>query len=138
MGRSVSVPSGAVATVYLHVSDIEDEWQFEDLREDLRGVIRGRYPSFDECDRWIGREDHAILDNYHSFTVLAAYGGCVSISLVPKNYQYDDRLEAIAEAWCYQVADKWRETLQKAFPDQAMVRQGTMSNGVSVYRKVSA
>jgi len=138
MGRGVSVPPGAVATVYLDVLDIEDEWQFEDLRKDIQVLIRDHYPSFDDCEQRVDREGQAILENDHAYVVLAEYCGCASVSLAPKDDRYDGRFPALAEAWGYQIADRWRRLLQDAFPGQAMVRVGGMSNGTSVYRKVSA
>lgn len=140
MGRSVSVPSGAVATVYLDGLDIEDELFWEDFVDSVQFTVSRRYPSFETADHWVDDEEKAILENEHAIVVLAEYCGCVSVSLVPKDQGdglWGDHA-ASAEAWCRQVADNWRQALQEAFPERAMVRIGGMSNGVSVYRKVAA
>lgn len=153
MGRSVYTPSEAVETVYLadpagitahcfedgevidgHVAQM----LWSDFIAELCMTLQKRYPSLDTCGRRHGREGHAVLHNYHGEIVVADYCGCVSVSLVPAqeyNFSTENNLDA---AWCYQIADNFREVVQGAFPDCAMVRQGVMSNGEAVYRKLEA
>jgi len=140
MGRSVSVPSGAIATVYIDHQVGEDGWEgfdgldWEDFTEDVRNVVTERYASFEECDRWLDCEDRAILENGHAYIVLCEYCGLASVSLVPR----DDRgypEDLLHGAWCQQIARNWHAHMVKRYPDRALVKQGTMGNGVGVYER---
>lgn len=148
MGRSVARPSDAVETVYLHEPhrspdedgdydgyDAQDDWDY--FCEDLQNVVRERFPSFQEDSTWVGNEEKSILENGHARIVVAEYCGTVSVSLVPleHTYSYDNR-GLLAAAWCRQVADSFRQHLHKRYPQSAMTRLGSMSNGEAVYRKV--
>lgn len=132
MGRGVSTPTKAVECVFIEPSIEEDycnDWN--DFIEDVRGVVLARYPSFDDCDRWLDREDRAVLENGHAYVTVSEYCGTVAICLVPKETDTPE----LALAWCEQIAARWQEHIESRY-SSAMRRIGTMSNGVSVYRKV--
>lgn len=132
MGRSVCVPCEAVEVVYIDHQASEDfEWQ--DFVEDVRAVVRERYPSFEDEDRWADREERIILENGHAKIVLCEYCGLASVSLVPR-HQGDNLWgdeAALAEAWCHRVARGFREHLHSRYPERALTRLGTFSNGES-------
>jgi len=136
MGRSVAVPSNAVATVYVQ-HGCEEEYEWGDWVEDVRNVIRADYPSFDHEDRWVDREERAILSNCHADVVVAEYCGLASISLVPTAESFGYECEQnLHDAWCAQIEDRWRERINTAFG--GLQKLGTMSNGETVYRKVGS
>jgi hypothetical protein len=82
MARSVSVPSGAVQVWYaLHDGDHED---FGDCIEDFREYVSSKYPSMEDCNRWIGREDRVVLENSHAAITVSSYCGLVAVAVVPK------------------------------------------------------
>jgi hypothetical protein len=136
MGRSVSVPHNATATVYLGIGwEAGDYYDFEDFIEDLQNVVEERYPSFHRTDEWVDREDQAVLENGHAQVVVAEYYGLVSVSLVPTPYVYDG-CDELHEAWCNQVAGNFTAHLHKRFPDFAVRRLGTASNGEAFFERV--
>ena len=138
MGRSVSVPSGAVETAYLDVTWLEESDDWEDFIYFLQQVIRDKYPSFIECKKWLDREDQVVLENQHAYVVVCGYGNVASISLVAKEHDADDAAFYLAKRWAEQVGASFLKTIHKAYPSHSLGRLGTFSNGESVYQKVGA
>jgi len=144
MGRSVSTASGAVETCFLDFSeDLCDEVcgpeNWDCIVESIQGVLTERFPSLSECDRWVDREDRAILENDHASVVVSEYCGTVALCLVPKEDDgYGDPTSNLHQHWCGQIGPAFRRTVAKAFPESAMVRIGTFSNGESVYRRIQS
>lgn len=140
MGRSVAVPAHATETVYLDMrDDLNDEWDWDDFIDDLRAVVRERYPTFEDAKTWVGRECLAILENQHAYIVVSEYCGCVSVSLLPRagELEMDGWAYNLSSAWCRQIESRWREYLESRYSQSAMQRMCTMANGVSVYQKVN-
>jgi len=138
MGRSVSVPTNAISTVFLDVQEMQDEsgeFFWEDISEDIRNVVQERYPSFSSEDKWVDREDYCVLENGHAKVVISHYGHLMSVSLVPQTNDCDWSREVLAESWCNQVADTFASHVKMRYAGCALNRIGTMSNGVSVYQK---
>lgn len=130
MGRSVSVPSNAVSTVYIHLDEpLDPDFGRDEFVDDLRIVIREHYPSFADDSKWVGREERSILRNDHARIVVAEYCGVVSVSLVPD----DDYRAVMAESWCRSIALRWYTRVNAAYSN-AMQKVCTMSNGESVFR----
>jgi hypothetical protein len=129
MGRSVSFASGATCVVFLNPGlgdERSEEWTWYEFIDDVRNVVREKYRSFAEEDRWIEREVRSILVNRYARVAVAEYGGLVSISLVPTD-------DALAESWCATIADAFKQHIHKRYPDSSLVKLGTFSNGESVY-----
>jgi hypothetical protein len=125
MGRSVSTPSEAVQTAFAS-TDIDDEYDFRDAIDNLKGVAQHRMPSLYSCDEWIGREDHAILQNDHAYIGVSEYCGLVAVWVVPKD-------GALAEHWCSQINLR---PLAECF-GQGLRRQGTFSNGEAIFQPLN-
>lgn len=131
MGRSVSTPAGAISTVFLH-RDFEEQEDWGDFIDDVRRIVQEKYPSFVNCKRWIGREDLAILKNWHARVTVSEYCGIVAICMVPAD---DTDLPELADAWCRQVGAAWETYVASRYPT-SLTPLGTASNGVTFYRKV--
>jgi len=125
MGRSVSVPSGAEVVTYVDISEIdnEDAFEFDHYIDDLTWQLKNKMPSLQECDKWLDREDRAILENSFAYIGISTYGGIMSLWVVPK-----EEYEQLACIWISKIA--WRVT---KLGD--LTKQGTMDNGVSVYKR---
>jgi hypothetical protein len=155
MARSVSTPTGAVATVYLNRPHIaagegepddsyfaEEGW--EDFLLDLRQVLDGSagapggkgFPSLSECDRWLDREDHAILENCHAVVTVSEYCGLVAVCLVPKDANAYSDPSPLALEWCARVEDSFEKLLHGAYKDSALRSQGRASNGEQFFALV--
>jgi hypothetical protein len=109
----------------------QDDWNY--FIEWIRQEAQDRWPSLDECDTWLDREDHAILENGHCWIGVSEYCGLASIWLVSKAEQHlnnwDHNLVNLATRWCDQIEPNFR----KLFDEYQKL--GTFSNGESVYQK---
>lgn len=125
MGRSVSVPSNAYITCYQDVSEIDDEFGFEDLLDDIQWSCRDAAPSLRPADRWIGREDHVILENDHVEIGVSEYCGLAAIWVVVK----EDRI-GLATHW----ADVFSIRFRQMFGQLRHI--GTASNGEAFFQRL--
>ena len=150
MGRSVSVASGAFAVAYKDCSRLgyvtededgkelaepyydeflaSDDW--DDFIADCTGQLKKLYPSFTACDKWLGREDHAILENSFAYFGISEYMGLVSLWLVAKEGDdYGDEQAGLRERWTEQVGGRF----EKEFSE--LHKLGTFSNGEAVFER---
>lgn len=128
MGRSVSYPVAAVAVAYQDVHDM-DEWDWTNFEEWIEDTAQDQWPSLDYCDKWLGREDHVLLENNHCYIGVSEYCGLAAIWLV---YKDDGDYPQLAESWAFRIMPKFEEM----YSDLRKV--GTFSNGESVYEKIAA
>jgi hypothetical protein len=135
MGRSVSYASGSCERAFETIESTEDSGDFDwDMfREDVAYRGRAVAKSFRDCDKWVGREDHAILENEFAYLGLSEYMGLVCIWLLPKEGDdYGDEYKPLRERWLSQIAPKFHKvfgTLNKV---------GTFSNGEAVFTRKGA
>lgn len=137
MGRSVSAPYNASSIRYVDVSEFDDEFDFEFFIEDLQSQVKALWPSMDCCDKWIGREDHAIMENNLAYIGVSEYCGLASVWIVSKaedylntGYYEDIALSNLSDGWVSQVVPNF----DKTFGD--LERVGVFSNGEAFYRKI--
>lgn len=140
MGRSVSYPRNAVVAfrrfdVYDEDGNVMEEpdedqvcWAWDDLVEDVRTHSKTLWPSLSDCDVWVGREDHALLQNDHAYVGVSEYCGLVAVWVVPRT---DIEHEALAANWCGQIANRFKATWGE------YVKVATFSNGEAVYQKAA-
>jgi hypothetical protein len=109
-------------------------YEYDDLIDWIRETGAESWPSLYECDRWLDREDRAILENGHCFIGASEYCGFVSVWIVPKESDGWGRADTsgLAAAWIERIAPRFRELFGE------YEREGVMSNGCGVYRKVKA
>lgn len=130
MGRSVSYPNSANVT-FMHLDwdgEESDYMDFQDFIESRRDAAQDLWPSLEPCDKWVGREDHAILENSHAYFGVSEYCGVVATWFLAKDQDNDGR-QAVADHWVASVGTK----LGKHFGN--MQKIATMSNGEAVYEK---
>jgi len=109
----------------------QDDW--EDFKSWLMDTAQEQWPSLEECDKWIGREDLALLCNSHVYFGISEYCGLVAIWMVDRRdtdgYQtYEEGERNLARRWVDQVADKFDALFGE------YNRLGTMSNGEGVFQ----
>jgi hypothetical protein len=150
MSRSVSYANGAFAIAYRDISsfgyrdedeegnkienpeynEVQGSFDWECWLDSLKEKAKHFFPSLTDCDKWVGREDHAILENRFCYMGVSEYCGLVSIWLVLKDNLCDYKdIQGIAENWAEQVKGKF----YKNFGD--LVKIGTFSNGESIYQR---
>ena len=125
MGRSVSYPT--VAVVAFTQCDCEDEFEFEWMVEDFTERCKRNWPSLDDCNEWVGREDHAVAENCHAYVGVSECCGVVAFWVLPKEYGDDE--DPLRRHWVDQIADRFVDEFA------TLNRVGFMSNGVGVYQR---
>lgn len=118
-----------------------DEHDWEHFCEDLTNILQDRFPSMEEDSDWPERESFTFLSNRHAIIARSEYCGLASVSLRIKEFEHyyaDEARDAnIARRWVDQVVPSFLEAIVKAYPDHALVKVGTFSNGEGVYRVAS-
>lgn len=107
-------------------------WRFKDFVGDLRAGLKRVAPSLEDSDRWLGDEDHVLLENGHAFIGLSEYMGLVSVWCVPKESD-DGLVSPLAVRWCDSVEPKVERLLDTIAT--RLVRLGTFSNGEAFFRR---
>jgi len=138
--------------VHAHIEHEEDEMlsrmNWEDAVANLRADLKAKDKSFSECDKWDGREDHAILANSRYYVGVSEYCGLVAVWAVKRD-DYEEEgygeplIDAIAKVkreredakylkrltrWLNEAAGYFGETLKHV---------GTFSNGEAVFRRAA-
>lgn len=137
MSRSVSYPSGCHAVCFQNVSHMEDQWEWQEFVEDLRTRAREFWPSLEDCDRWLDREDHAVLSNIHAYVGVSEYGSLAAIWFKSRafdrysSFHGDDQAHAnIANHWCKSISPRF----EKMFAEYELI--GRASNGEAFYQRI--
>lgn len=150
MSRGVSCASGAVWRFYLYpqrdgktssdFGQMQQDW--EDWLDNLKEVLTCKFKSLRQCDRWLDREGHAILENGHAYIGVSEYCGMVCLWCVPKGnanigWGREHEQAGLHVSWCCQVEDEVGKLLAKQYPDEVMVSMGHASNGEQFFRPLN-
>ena len=118
-------------------TDVETDelWDASDVISDIQEYITDKYPGFDKCSRWDGRETHIILEGYGTEIGLSEYCGLATLSVRvdegPLEYSMDDQeYEADRQKALNWIRDNWDQASE--YWNQYR-KIGTFSNGESVY-----
>lgn len=122
MARSVSYPHNSIVT--FTAFDYDDE--AFDFIENLEETARALWPSFWKCNEWLGRENHAVLENKHTYFGVSVYCGLVALWLVPKNDN-----DPLAWRWINQIEKKFYKTFG------TFRKISCASNGECFFEKIS-
>jgi hypothetical protein len=137
MGRSVSFATGSVAVAYQHI-EYEDEegtpypFAWEDIVDDVVNTATHLWPSFTPCDKWLDREDHAILENSYAYIGMSEYCGLASVWLVPKEqcgYSDDHIINNLSKGFCNKIKNRFLDTFS------TLNRVATFSNGEAIFER---
>lgn len=158
MGRSVSYATGSVAKVYYDTSsfgydteaeqdgdenNINGEYDYtlgqihwEDFKDSLAAKIETLWPSFRPCDKWIGSEDLAFMENDLAYIGISEYCGLTCLWLLPKEsegyYSEDIKRDNLARGFCSRIS----RTFNEEFGEYQRI--GGFSDGSSVYERRKA
>lgn len=125
MARSVSYPRDSI--VAFKDGTTFDEFDFESVVEDIQEYAPTLWPSFEKVDKWVGREDHALLENQHAYIGISEYCGLIAIWLLPKD---DNDHPQLAQNFVNQIAGKFQKTFGE------LRKLGSFSNGEGVYERI--
>lgn len=144
MGRSVAYLRDAEFVFYFSTPDgLDDDGQYddfiaqlnwEDLIAELKTAIKGKLPSYSNCQEYDGRETSIFLKNNLCNIGISEYCGLCSLSVNIRSNDYWDN-SALASRHARQI----RSVLEKIVKEVCGTRylkQGTFSNGESFYQKV--
>ena len=135
MGRSVSYLNNSVFVLYFPFECEEgDDFAWDDMIDSLQCAIKRRLPSYYPTDKWGGREERIILENSLLSIAVAEYCGLVSLSVAPRNNDYD----AWHESFALRHANQIKGTLEKILNDLGLTnlrKIGTASNGEAFFQK---
>ena len=143
MGRSVSYLNNAVIVLYFPFEGNEsneageyDEFlsqmNWDDMIDSLQCAIKRKLPSYYPTDKWGGREERIILENSLVSIAISEYCGLCSLSVAPKNNEYD----AWHESFALRHARQIEGTLEKVLCELGLKnlrKVGTFSNGEAVF-----
>ena len=130
MGRSVSYADNSEIVEYIDVGEIEDQFIWDLYVDDLVESLKDSFPSLEEDDQWLSREDHVIASNALVYVGLSEYCGLASLWVTPRACHdeiYDNDTTGLAINWCNKISDKFH----KQFGEYNRV--GSFSDGTSVY-----
>ena len=128
MGRSVSYPHTAQVVTFTHVEADEENWS-DDL-ENLKSALTARFKSLYEDEKWIGREDHALLANNHCRVGVSEYCGLVAVWIVPRDSDYPE----LAAQWIASIEKSFDKVVSETFG--GLLRHvATASNGEAFYQQ---
>lgn len=131
MGRSVETISGA-NVIYFDTSEF-DEFDWTDLIWNLQGEVTKKYRSFNQSEKFIPypyQENRIILENDHVQISISEYCGCGAVSVFVN--ESTERIE-LAEHWLAQCFAGIEKIIEQFV--SPLRRLGTMSNGVSVFKR---
>ena len=136
MSRTVSTPTDAQCVAYQDVRE-HDYDSFQWWLEDTTEYATSLWPSFRDCDKWLDREDHAVLENSLCYFGVSQYCGLAALWLVPKDYPTDgyfsgnEYILPLAENFIRRIAPNFH----KAFGQYRKI--GTFSNGEAIYEQIA-
>jgi hypothetical protein len=131
MGRSVSYLNNAEVVLYFPF-ECEDDFSWQGIVENLQYEINKKLPSYYEANDWDNRETKIILKNHLCNIGISEYCGLVSLSVAPKNNQYD----AWHESFALWHANQIKRTLEKVLNNLGLKnlhKVGTSSNGEAFF-----
>ncbi len=104
---------GRIADIQFDGDVAHENWN-DDLAN-LTALLRKAFPSLEECDKWLDREDHAFLSNRHAYVGISEYCGLVAVWIVPTGtFEYDDP-PATAQHWAAQVERRFSKIVGEVF-----------------------
>jgi hypothetical protein len=136
MSRSVETIGKNI--VYFHIEDGYQSEDWEDLILNLQLELGLTYPSLydvKEQAEYTHRESLIILKNRHVYISISEYCGCCAVSVFtrPELLDYPPYNNDLAKSWLEKNWQKMEKIISETVPNP-MVRQGTFSDGSSVYQ----
>ncbi len=118
--------------VFFDGSELIEDYDYDDLMDNLRYALSKKYPSLEPVNKWEPRyhETPIILENDHIRVGISDYCGSGAVSIY---VQFDVEYPELAQAWLEQVYDGMVKIIERFVTP--LRRLGTMSNGVSVYER---
>lgn len=117
-------------------SEQDDQLLFEDFSDDLETLLKEAFPSLTADEKWLGREDKALLSNAYAYFGWSEYCGLVAVWVAAKEpgYPSSQAWEAMQGKWIASIEKRFAKTVGKAW-GTPLRKVGTFSNGEAVFQK---
>ena len=119
-----------------HFNEQDDQLLYDDFDENLKTLLKEAFPSLSPDERWLGREDKALLSNSYAYFGISTYCDLVAVWVAAKEPDY-----RASGAW-YSMRDKWIASIERRFAKTVgkswgapLTKVGTFSNGEAVFSK---
>lgn len=116
-------------------SELETEWMWEDTKDHIISRMIERFPSFQECDEWLGShgESKAILENRMFYIAVEDNQWSMAIELLEKEDPWDRNFDGLKAKHYQTYLDGLKEILFEMF-DKLGVYGGAWTSG-TIYRE---
>lgn len=108
--------------------EIISEMNLEDFKCNFESAIVTRFKSFSPCDEWIGRYQHAILENDLFYIAYEDNEWSVAVELLQKEDPYGDSLVGLQKKHYQTYLNGMRDALFKMF-DEIGIYGGAWTSG---------
>jgi hypothetical protein len=141
MGRSVSTPHNAALVAFVdwfdgtytdeetgeEIQRQPESYDWDDYMDCTRDHAKSLWPSFEDTDRWLGREDRVLLENRLAYFGVSEYCGLAAIWIVPKDH---GGYPELANSWVSQISTKFHANFGE------LRKVGTASNGEAFFERI--
>ncbi len=109
---------------------------FDNFSEDLETLLKEAFPSLTPDEKWLGREDKALLSNSYAYLGWSEYCGLVAVwvSAKEKDWNASSAWEAMRDKWISSIEKKFSKVVSKSW-GTPLTKLGTFSNGEAVFSK---
>ena len=109
---------------------------FDGFAEDLETLLKEAFPSLTADEKWLGREDKALLSNSYAYFGWSEYCGLVAVWVAAKepDYRASSDWGSMRDKWIASIEKKFAKTVGKAW-GTPLTKLGTFSNGEAVFSK---
>lgn len=97
-------------------SEVLTDIRYEDTLANFIQRIQHKFKSFRPCDKWVSREEHAILENALFYIVTEDNEWSIAFKLLQKEDPYDDHLSGLQKRHFQLYLDGMRDALFEDFP----------------------
>ena len=120
-------------------SEQDSQLLYDDFAEDLETLLKEAFPSLSPDERWLGREDKALLSNSYAYFGWSEYCGLVAVWVAakPPDYRASSAWEAMRDRWISSIEKRFAKTVGKSW-GTPLTRLGTFSNGEAFFQKKGA
>jgi hypothetical protein len=132
MARTVSTPGDAILVGYAPLCDCDcsDGCDcYSDRVEYLQYLGTKRWPSMDDVDRWVGRENRVILENKFACLGISTYCGLASVWMCARS--------SLGQAWVEQQSKAFDKLVEDVFGTR-LAKVATASNGEAFFERVNS
>ena len=117
-------------------SEQDSQLLFDDFNEDLETLLKEAFPSLSPDEKWLGREDKALVSNSYAYFGWSEYCGLVAVWVAAKekDYRASEAWEAMQDRWIKSIEKKFANTVGRAW-GVPLTKVGTFSNGEVVFQE---